>query len=424
MSQPSTSRTRRIPRSSDHDAVARPLTRAAAAAARARSATTGALATGAAVAVGLGRAGPVASALVERRLNRVHQRGPYRVSARAAELHRNLTVVDLHADSLLWGRDLLRRATYGHADVPRLIDGGVALVGFAASTKVPRSANLERNDDTTDDVTLIARALRWPPATRHSLLARARHLADRLRAMAEASGGRLTIIESRRDLESYLTRRTADPGITAAFLAIEGAQALDGDLEHIATLARVGYRMLSPTHFFDTPFAGSAHGVVQGGLTGLGRELLSRVEAAGLVLDVSHASSATIDDVLSLASRPVVASHTGVRAAVPGIRNLPDDQVRGIASTGGLVGIGFWPVVCGGRDAASIARSIVIAIELAGVEHVGLGSDFDGAVPTPFDATGMPLLTDALIADGLSDADIAAVMGGNAIRLLRASLPA
>ncbi len=142
-----------------------------------------------------------------------------------------------------------------------------------------------------------------------------------------------------------------------------------------------------------------------------------------MVFDVAHASSATIDDVLSLAARPVVASHTGVRAAVPGVRNLPDDQVRGIAATGGLVGIGFWPVACGGRDAAAIARSIVKAIELAGIEHIGLGSDFDGAVATPFDATGMPLLTEALLAEGLSDDDIAAVMGRNAVRVLAGALP-
>ena len=415
--------------------MARPLTRAAALAASAFSTTASALARVAAVAVGtlargaadgagIARIGPVATALVERRFNRVHQRGPYRVSARAAELHRGLTIVDLHADSLLWSRDLLRRAGYGHLDVPRLIDGGVALVGLAAATKVPRRANLERNDDTTDDVALLVRALRWPPATRDSLLARALHLAERLRATAAASDGRLTVIESRHGLETYLARRGVDSGITAAFLAIEGAHALEGDLDNVAELARAGYRMLALSHFFDTSYAGSAHGIVKGGLTAIGRELLSKVESNGLILDVSHASSATIDDVLSLASRPVVASHTGVRAAVPGIRNLPDDQVRGIAATGGLVGIGFWPVACGGRDAAAIARSMMAAIELAGVEHVGLGSDFDGAVPAPFDATGMPLLTEALLAEGLSDTDVAAVMGGNAIRLLRATLPA
>jgi microsomal dipeptidase-like Zn-dependent dipeptidase len=242
--------------------------------------------------------------------------------------------------------------------------------------------------------------------------------------MAADSAGRLSVVESRAELEAYLARRALDPSITAAFLAIEGAQALDDDLDNLDILARAGYRMLSPAHFFDTPYGGSAHGVVQGGLTELGRDLLSRAEAAGVVMDVAHASSATIDDVLSVAVRPVVASHTGVRAAVPGVRNLPDDQVRGIAATGGLVGIGFWPVACGGDDAAAIARSVVSAIELAGVDHVGLGSDFDGAVPTPFDASGMPLLTEALLAEGLSDTDIAAVMGGNAVRILAATLPA
>ena len=113
-----------------------------------------------------------------------------------------------------------------------------------------------------------------------------------------------------------------------------------------------------------------------------------------------------------------------MRAAAPGIRNLPDDQVRAIAATGGLVGIGFWPVASGGEDVGAIARSIVTAIGLAGVEHVGLGSDFDGFVPTPFDATGMPLLTEALLAEGLSEPDIAAVMGGNAVRVLTGGLPA
>jgi microsomal dipeptidase-like Zn-dependent dipeptidase len=397
--------------------VARRLTRATTIAA-------GVLGTSAAVVVGGIALGGSAAGIVERRRNRVHRRGPYRASARAVELHRSLTVVDLHADSLLWGRDLRRRAGYGHVDVPRLVEGGVALIGLAASTQVPRRVNLERNDDRTDDVTLLAVSQRWPRATWGSRLARALHLALRLRAMAADSAGRLSVVESRAELEAYLARRALDPSITAAFLAIEGAQALDDDLDNLDILARAGYRMLSPAHFFDTPYGGSAHGVVQGGLTELGRDLLSRAEAAGVVMDVAHASSATIDDVLSVAVRPVVASHTGVRAAVPGVRNLPDDQVRGIAATGGLVGIGFWPVACGGDDAAAIARSVVSAIELAGVDHVGLGSDFDGAVPTPFDASGMPLLTEALLAEGLSDTDIAAVMGGNAVRILAATLPA
>jgi microsomal dipeptidase-like Zn-dependent dipeptidase len=142
-----------------------------------------------------------------------------------------------------------------------------------------------------------------------------------------------------------------------------------------------------------------------------------------MIVDVAHASAATIDDVLGVATRPVVASHTGVRAVADNARNLSDDQLRGIAATGGLIGIGFWPTASGGDDAASIARSIAHAVAVVGADHVGLGSDFDGAVPVPFDASGMAVLTAALLAQGLDEATIAAVMGGSAVRLLRAALP-
>jgi microsomal dipeptidase-like Zn-dependent dipeptidase len=397
--------------------VARRLTRATTIAA-------GALGASAAFVVGGLALTRIASPVGERALNRVHRRGPCRATPRAVELHRSLTVVDLHADSLLWGRDLRRRASYGHLDIPRLIDGGVALVGLSAATQVPLGANMDRNDERPDLVTLLALGQRWPRATWGSRLARALHLAFRLRAMAAESASRLTLIETRHDLEAYLARRSTDPSITAAFLSVEGAQALDGDVASIDILAAAGFRMIAPSHLLDTVYGGSAHGAVKGGLSEVGRELLSRAESAGVLVDLAHASSATIDDVLALAARPVVASHTGVRVAAPGIRNLPDDQVRAIAATGGLVGIGFWPVACGGDDVRAIARSLVSAIELAGVDHIAIGSDFDGAVSTPFDASGMPLLTEALLAEGLSDADIGAVMGGNAVRLLTAALPA
>jgi len=396
--------------------VARRLTRAATIAA-------GALGASAAFVVGgLALTGAI-SPLGERAFNRVHRRGPYRASPRAVELHRSLTVVDLHADSLLWGRDLRRRASYGHIDIPRLIDGGVALVGLSAATQVPLGANMDRNEARPDLVTVLALGQRWPRPTWGSRLARALHLALRLREMAADSAGRLTIIETRDDLATYRARRVTDRSLTAAFLSLEGAQALDDDLGSLDILSAAGFRMLAPSHLLDTGFAGSAHGVTKGGLSELGRVLLSRAESAGLLVDIAHASSATIDDVLSLAARPVLASHTGVRAAVPGVRNLADDHVRGIAATGGLVGIGFWPLACGGRDVRAIVRSIVRAIDLAGVDHVAIGSDFDGAVSTPFDASGMPLLTDALLAEGLSDDDIGAVMGGNAVRVLAAALP-
>jgi microsomal dipeptidase-like Zn-dependent dipeptidase len=182
--------------------------------------------------------------------------------------------------------------------------------------------------------------------------------------------------------------------------------------------------MIGLAHFFDTAFAGSAHGLEKHGLTGAGRELVAEIERRSLIVDVAHASQRTIDDVLAVATRPVVASHTGARGTADNARNLPDDQLRGIAATGGVVGIGFWPTACGGDDAASIARSIAYAAGIAGVAHVGLGSDFDGAVPVPFDVTGLPLLTEALLIEGFDEVAVGQILGGNAMRVLLEALPA
>jgi len=344
-------------------------------------------------------------------------------SDRARALHERLWIADLHADSLLWGRDLLRRADRGHVDVPRLIEGNVALQVLAVTTKSPRHLNIERNHDSSDDVILLALALGWPPATWRRLLPRALHLAARADAMAARSEGRFTIVRSKADLAAYDAIRRERPAITGGLLAIEGAHALDGDPANVEVVADAGFRMMSPSHFFDNAFGGSAHGLVKGGLTEAGREMVRRMEARGMLVDVAHASPATIDDILTMADKPVVASHTGLRGACDNVRNLTDAHARGIAETGGVLGIGFWPAASGGEDVVAIAHSIRYAMDIAGVEHVALGSDFDGAVPEPFDATGLVLLTDALIEAGLDDDEIARVMGGNMRRLLAEVLP-
>jgi microsomal dipeptidase-like Zn-dependent dipeptidase len=233
----------------------------------------------------------------------------------------------------------------------------------------------------------------------------------------------LSLIRSAADLDAFLARRAADPSLVAGLLAIEGAHALDGEVANIARLDAAGFRMVGLAHFFDNDFAGSAHGVAKGGLTVAGVEVVAELERRRIIVDLAHASTATIDAVLAVATRPVVASHTGVRGVANNARNLGDEQLRGIAATGGMIGIGFWPAASGGGDAASIARSIAYAVAVVGADHVGLGSDFDGAVPTPFDVSGMSLLTAALIAEGLDEDTIAAVMGGTAIRFLREALP-
>lgn len=359
----------------------------------------------------------------ESHYNRVLRRPPYPASAPAVELHKQLLIVDLHADSLLWSRDLLRQSQQGHVDVPRLIKGNVAIQMFTVVTKSPRDQNISRNSDETDTIVNLAKVDKWPQRTWHSLKQRALYQAERLRNTADTSGGTLTLIRTRSDLDSLLQRRTRDARLTGAILGLEGAHALEGNLENLEELYQAGFRMVALTHFFDTDLAGSASGIRKDGLTTKGRELVRRMQSKHMLIDLAHASPKTIQDVTAMATAPVIVSHTGVRGACDNQRNLADREIRAIAKTGGVVGIGYWPTaVCGSR-ASDIARSIRHAVKIAGIEHVALGSDFDGAVMTPFDTTGVVQVTDALLKEGFSKGEIERIMGGNALRVLRQTLP-
>ena len=369
----------------------------------------------------------VAPPLAERLMNRVLQPAPYKASAAAQALHRKLLIADLHADSLLWNRDLLVRGERGQVDVPRLIEGNVALQVFTTVTKTPRFMSIERNEGSTDDITLLMFAQLRPISTWTSLTARALDQAAHLRAFADASGGRLTVIRSAGDLTRYLDRRRTlspnEPQITAGLLGIEGAHALDANLENLGPLYDAGFRLIGLAHFFDNDFAGSAHGAAKGGLTEKGRELVRRMEARRMFVDLAHSSPQTIDDVLAMATRPVVVSHTGVKGTCDNMRNLSDAHLRAVAQNGGIIGIGYWETAVCGSDVHAIARAIHYAVRIAGVDHVALGSDFDGAVTTPFDTTGLALITEALLQEGFSEEEITKIMGGNVFRLFAANLP-
>lgn len=356
-------------------------------------------------------------------LNRVHRHGEMQPSERTLALHRTLRIVDLHADSLLWGRDLLERGSRGHVDVPRLIEGNVALQAFTVFTKTPRGLNIERNPANSDNVTWMALAQRWPLRTWSSLTERALYQAHRLREMAERSGGKLVLIRSASELDAYLARRQSASGITAGFLGMEGAHALDGKIENLDRLFAAGFRMMSPTHFFDNDVGGSSAGMEKDGLTPLGREMIRRMNDKHMIVDLAHASHQTIVDVLALSTRPVLVSHTGVKGTCNNQRNLSDDEIRAIAQGGGIIGIGFWPTAVCADDARAIARAMRYAANLSGIDHVALGSDFDGAIQAPFDSAHLAELTDALLEEGFTEAEIHAVMGENAVQFLLKNLP-
>jgi membrane dipeptidase len=361
-------------------------------------------------------------AIVERRFNRTLRAPPYQPSAQAQALHRTLTVADLHADSLLWGRNLLRRSSRGHIDLPRLAEGNVSIQAFTVVTTSPRGLNIYQNSDATDMVHYIAMFEGWPPRTWNSPKQRALYQAMRLQNFADRSKGSLVILRTRRDLQNFLTTRAATHAV-AGFLGTEGAQPLEGRLENLDELYAAGFRMMAPTHFTDTAIAGAAAGMKKAGLTDLGRQWVRAMESHHMLIDLAHASPATLRDVTAMATRPLIVSHTGVKGTCDNPRNLSDDELRAVARTNGVIGIGLWDTATCGSDARATARAIRYAVNIVGADHVALGSDFDGGVTTPFDSSGWALLTDALQREGISEQDIHKIMGENVVRVLLEILP-
>jgi len=360
---------------------------------------------------------------VGRRMNATIEGAPYAASERAKALHKNLLVADLHADTLLWDRDLLKRGDWGHVDLPRLVEGNVAVQAFTVVTKTPRGMNIESNSGDTDNITPLALAERWPVTSWWNLTERALYQARRLQEASARSNGKLVILRTRQDVTNFLERRKSDTEIVGGFLGLEGAHALEGEVNNLDRLYDAGFRMIGLAHFFDNEMAGSAHGVDKYGLTDKGRDLVWRMEEKRVFIDLAHTSPKTIDEVLRIAAQPVIVSHTGVKGTCDNTRNLSDDQLKAIANNGGIVGIGFWDTaVCGG-DAAAIAKAIRYTANIMGVDHVALGSDYDGAVKAPFDATGVVQITDALLREGFNEDEIRKIMGENVIRMLQSYLP-
>ena len=363
----------------------------------------------------------LAPGIVERGMNQVVA-VPLKITPRAQALNAKLQIADMHADTLLWQRSLLTRADRGQVDLPRLIAGNYALQVFSSVTKTPKGQNYVANSADTDNITALTIADLQPPRTWGSLLQRSLWHAQKLDRYAAASNGQLRVIRTASDLDRMLADRAQGKKVVGGMLSIEGLQDLEGKFANLDTLYTAGFRMAGLAHFFDNDVAGSMHGEAKGGLTPLGRQVMRRMEAIGMIVDIAHSSHATIAEVLATARRPVVASHGGVQATCKVNRNLTDDEIRGVARTGGVIGIGYWDAAICSTKPKAAAAAIAHVRDLVGIDHVGLGSDFDGAVTTGFDSSQIAAVTQALIDRGFSDADIAKVMGGNVLRVLRAGI--
>jgi len=316
-------------------------------------------------------------------------------AATPVDVHRDAIVIDLHADTLLdlaAGRRSLDGSTVGgHIDLPRLRRGGVDVQVFAAFVH-PREA---------------------PEGRR-----RVRALIAAFDRTMERHAGQITPVRTVAEIE--LAQRA---GKIAAVLAVEnGGDAIEGDVDQVDQLYRAGVRMMGLTWNPANLLADGASESRHGGLTSLGRQVVQRMQRLGMIIDVSHLSPQAFWDALAASRGPIVATHSDADAVHQHRRNLSDAQLRALAARGGVVGVNFYPPFLGAATLDRVVAHIDHMVKVMGVDHVALGSDFDGITQVPAgleDVSRLPALTAALLARGYRPEDVQKILGGNALRVFR-----
>lgn len=370
---------------------------------------------------------------------------PVPVSPRARQLHDRAVVIDSHVDTtqrLLYedGFDIGVRHADGSIDIPRLREGGLDALFFSI----------------------------WMPSevTGPAAVKRALGLIDSVREAVRAHPNDLMLAASAADV-----RRAAAEHRIAALMGVEGGHIIDNDLGVLRQYAALGVRYLTLTHFKNTGWADSATDKpVHDGLTPFGTDVVRELNRLGVIIDVSHIADKTFYDVLAVSSAPVIASHSSCRALDRHPRNMTDEMLRALAKNGGVVQINYAVAYlseeyrvatrpadiqaeldavkqkCAEREPCStieesrVARAamqagklpkvtwekivdhIDHAVKIAGVDHVGLGSDFDGAtMPLGMeDASQLPKISDALLKKGYSEPAVEKILGGNLLRVMEA----
>ncbi len=360
---------------------------------------------------------------LEGSMNLVKDHEPYAIRPEVQAFHDQLFIVDLHTDSLLWKRNLLVESNLGHVELPRLRKGNVALQVFSATTKSPSGQNYRKNTGDSDDVTLLAQVQFWPLRTWVSILERASYQLGKLKHFAAESRGNLIVVHTKNEMQSFITRRQAGEKVVAGIFLIEGAHPLEGELQNMDRLFDEGLRIVGLTHFFDNRLGGSLHGVSGDGLTAFGRDVIKHANELNIIIDVAHASPQMVADVLDISSHPVVLSHGGVKGVCDQGRNLDDALMKRIANKGGIVGIGYWDGAVCDFTPVGVVKSIRYAIDLMGVDHVALGSDYDRTTEVLFDTAELAILTQTMLDENFTEAEVRMVMGENVKRFLLENLP-
>ena len=349
-----------------------------------------------------------------------------------------MIAIDSHIDTvqrvLIEGANLAERSPRGHVDLPRLKEGGVNAPFFAL----------------------------WVPTYYHGseAIRRTLDLRDAMQRLFDTHPELIALALNAADVE-----RITRSGRIAAILTIEGGHQIDDDLAVLRTYYQLGIRSMTLTHFRNTGWADSSTDKpAHNGLTDFGKQVVREMNRLGMIVDLSHVSDKTFYDVLEVTTKPVILSHSSCRALSDVPRNATDDMLRALAKNGGVIGINFGEGFLNPKDAEMLKADINAvaaepsltgkalddyaavqakqnmvarptfgtledavahidhAVKIAGIDHVGIGSDFDGISSPPKgleDISKMPALRAALKAKGYSDEDIRKISGLNTLRVLR-----
>jgi len=366
------------------------------------------------------------------------------ISPKAKQLHFSSLVIDTHDDTtqrlLDPGFDIGVRHTDGHIDIPRMREGGLGGIFFSI----------------------------WMPGsiTGAEAVKRSLDQIDAVREMVRTHSKDLVLCTTADEV-----RRAHAGGRIAVLMGVEGGHMIASDLGVLRSYAALGVRYMTLTHSVNDEWADSSTDKpVHNGLTDFGKEVVREMNRLGVIVDISHVADKTFYDALEVSRAPLIASHSSCRALCDAPRNMTDDMIKSLAAKGGVIQINYYmgflnqkfrdadlanPELvkkiqaevdqrCGKIESCQLIESerlqreaidagklprvewtdivdhIDHAVKLAGVDHVGLGSDFDGA-SMPYgmeDASHLPRITDALLKRGYSESDVRKILGGNTLRLM------
>ena len=352
------------------------------------------------------------------------------LAGRAARLHRSSLVIDTHIDTathlLYRDPDFGKRLKEGHVDIPRMREGGVGAAFFAVWI-----------DEVYDEEAAFKHAVRG---------------IDAIHRTVEKHQDDLALALNAEDIE-----RARAAGKIAVLISIEGGRAIADDRACLRALHRLGVRSVTLAWYRSTNWCDSHNDSRHGGLTPFGKDVVREMNRLGVLVDISHVSDRTFWDVLEVSEKPVFASHSCCRALCEHTRNMTDEMVRALAAKGGVMNMTFvsgfvagppasdfpppvippreklrdpfdyiaWPSPEPGPPFEALMAQFSHALALAGPDHVGIGSDYDGTTQTPQgveDISKLPAVTEGLLAAGHSEATVRKVLGENNLRLFRETL--